>query len=395
MTNRKKLLTFSILLCLLGGATWAFNQKNVTINNEIETNVSSSQDEDVPVQKIEALTPSAIAQNGKLVEKHENKDLPVEDVEQGSSMEKIIKLQKEIEELEESKEDIQDKVFVLNNEISTYKGEMRKNDTTINGKTQSLVNDLKWLFKSKDNELLMSALFHSSNIKEFLINYNNAKMFIVKTNEKISSLIDDNQALDYNRFDVVNQKSLLTALMKDASGKEALLIEKHNELVSLLKTEEVSLTRQSYMSMNAIRNRSSKYTYKGQRTGGMIPPCEGTITSPWGDRVHPISGEVKHHAGVDIGVDYGTPIVASADGVVTMASWYGGYGKAVMIDHGSGIKTLYGHNSKILVKEGDIVKQGQVVALAGSTGYSTGPHCHFEVLQDGNDINPFTFINGY
>ena len=391
MTKNKKLLTFSILLCLLGGATWAsFSQKNDTIN-KAETNISSIQD--IPVQKIEALTPSAIAENGKVVEKHENKDLPVEDVEEGSPMEKIIKLQKEIEELEESKEDIQDKVFILNNEISTYKGEMRKNDATIDEKNKSLKNNLKWLFKSKDNELLMSALFNSSNIKDFLISYNDAEMFILKTNEKISHLIDANQILDYNRFDVVNQKSLLTALIKDASNKEALLIEKHNELVALLEKEEKTLMQQSYMSMSSVRNRKSNYVYRGQRTGGMIPPCEGTITSPWGDRVHPISGEVRHHAGVDIGVDYGVPIVASANGIVTMASWYGGYGKAVMLDHGSGIKTLYGHNSKILVKEGDIVHQGQVIALAGSTGYSTGPHCHFEVLQNDNDINPFTFIN--
>ena len=390
MTKQKKLLTFSVLLCLLGGATWiSFNQKNDTITKEP---VTSSSQEDIAIQKIDALTPSVLASNGKVLEKHENKHLPVEDVEEGSSMEKVIKLQKEIEELEESKEDIQDKVFILNNEISTYKGEMRKNDAKINEKNKSLANNLKWLFASKDNELLMSSLFNSSNIKDFLVSYNNAEMFILKTNEKISNLMDDNQALDYNRFDVVNQKALLTALTNDVSNKEALLIEKHNELVALLKSEEVALMQQSYMSMDSIRSRGSKYNYKGQRTGGMIPPCEGTITSPWGDRVHPIFGQTKHHAGVDIGVDYGVPIVASANGVVTMASWYGGYGKVVMLDHGSGIKTLYGHNSKILVKEGDIVQQGQVIALAGSSGYSTGPHCHFEVLQNGEDINPFTYI---
>ena len=184
MTKQKKLLTFSVLLCLLGGVTWiSFNQKNDTITKEP---VTSSSQEDIAIQKIDALTPSVIASNGKVIEKHENKDLPVEDVEEGSSMEKVIKLQKEIEELEESKEDIQDKVFILNNEISTYKGEMRKNDAKINEKNKSLANNLKWLFASKDNELLMSSLFNSSNIKDFLVSYNNAEMFILKTNEKIS-----------------------------------------------------------------------------------------------------------------------------------------------------------------------------------------------------------------
>ena len=394
--KKNKILTFSILLCLVGGLTWhSFLEKNDTIEKEEVVSTTEKKD-NAPiegVETIEPLTPSLIAQNGKIVEKRENKDLPVEDVEEGSPMEKIIKLQQEIESLEESKDDIQDKIFILNNEISTYKGEIRKNDSVIDSKKESLKNNLLWLFKSKENEILMSSIFNSTNIKDFIVSYNNAEKFIEKTNKNISGLMDDNMALDYNRFDVVNQKALLTSLMKDATNKESLLIEKHNELVSLLKSEELALAKQSLASTNSIRVRKSNYMFKGQRNSGMIAPCQGTITSDWGDRVHPIYGTVKHHAGLDIGVDYGTPIVASSNGVVTLASWYGGYGKAVMIDHGGDIKTLYGHNSKILVKEGEIVKQGQVIALAGSTGNSTGPHCHFEVILNGQDVNPLSYIN--
>ena len=391
--TKKKILTFSILLCLLGGFTWhSFSEKNDTINKEVVPTAENEENQIEEVSQIEPLTPSLIAENGQLISQRENKELPVEDVEEGSPMEKIIKLQQEIEELEESKDDIQDKVFMLNNEISTYKGEMRKNDSVIDVKKESLKKDLLWLFKSKENELLLSSIFNSSNIKDFVVSYNNAEKFIENTNKKISNLMDDNLALDYNRFDVVNQKALLTSLMNDANSKEELLIEKHNELVSLLKEQEQELARQSLANTNSIRLRKSKFSFKGQRSSGMIAPCYGSITSEWGDRVHPIYGTVRHHAGLDIGVDTGTPIVASSDGVVTLASWYGGYGKAVMLDHGGNIKTLYGHNSKILVKEGEIVKQGQVIALAGSTGNSTGPHCHFEVIQNGEDVNPLLFI---
>lgn len=391
--TKKKILTFSILLCLLGGFTWhSFSEKNDTINKEVVSTAENEENQIEEVSQIEPLTPSLIAENGQLISQRENKELPVEDVEEGSPMEKIIKLQQEIEELEESKDDIQDKVFMLNNEISTYKGEMRKNDSVIDVKKESLKKDLLWLFKSKENELLLSSIFNSSNIKDFVVSYNNAEKFIENTNKKISNLMDDNLALDYNRFDVVNQKALLTSLMNDANSKEELLIEKHNELVSLLKEQEQELARQSLANTNSIRLRKSKFSFKGQRSSGMIAPCYGSITSEWGDRVHPIYGTVRHHAGLDIGVDTGTPIVASSDGVVTLASWYGGYGKAVMLDHGGNIKTLYGHNSKILVKEGEIVKQGQVIALAGSTGNSTGPHCHFEVIQNGEDVNPLLFI---
>ena len=391
--TKKKILTFSILLCLLGGLTWhSFSGKNDTINKEVVSTAENEENQLEEVSQIEPLTPSLIAENGQLISQRENKELPVEDVEEGSPMEKIIKLQQEIEELEESKDDIQDKVFMLNNEISTYKGEMRKNDSVIDVKKESLKKDLLWLFKSKENELLLSSIFNSSNIKDFVVSYNNAEKFIENTNKKISNLMDDNLALDYNRFDVVNQKALLTSLMKDANSKEELLIEKHNELVSLLKEQEQELARQSLANTNSIRLRKSKFSFKGQRSSSMIAPCYGSITSEWGDRVHPIYGTVRHHAGLDIGVDTGTPIVASSDGIVTLASWYGGYGKAVMLDHGGNIKTLYGHNSKILVKEGEIVKQGQVIALAGSTGNSTGPHCHFEVIQNGEDVNPLLFI---
>ena len=393
--NKTKILTFSILLCLISGITWHnFSEKNDTIEKEdVSINKETNKELQEGIETIEPLTPSLIAQNGKLIEKRENKELPVEDVEEGSPMDKIIKLQQEIEELEDSKENIQDKIFMLNNEISTYKGEMRKNDSVIDTKKESIKNDLLWLFKSKENEILMSSIFNSTNVKDFIVSYNNAEKFIEKTNKNISGLMDDNMTLDYNRFDVVNQKALLTALMKDATNKETLLVEKHNELVSLLKSQELELAKQSLASTNSIRLRKSNYMFKGQRNSGMIAPCSGTITSDWGDRVHPIYGTVKHHAGLDIGVDYGTPIVASSNGVVTLASWYGGYGKAVMLDHGGNIKTLYGHNSKILVKEGEIVQQGQVIALAGSTGNSTGPHCHFEVIVNGQDVNPLSYIN--
>ena len=117
----------------------------------------------------------------------------------------------------------------------------------------------------------------------------------------------------------------------------------------------------------------------------------GLITSPFGYRTHPIFGTVIYHSGIDIGVVSGTAVPAADSGTVIYSGWAGGYGYFVMIDHGDGIVSCYGHNEELLVQEGDKVSRGDVISLSGSTGYSTGPHLHFEVRQDGEPIDPTSF----
>lgn len=122
--------------------------------------------------------------------------------------------------------------------------------------------------------------------------------------------------------------------------------------------------------------------------GGLMLPVSGRITSTFGYRVHPITGVYKLHTGIDISVPTGTPVHAAADGTVIVAGRMPAYGLEVVIDHGGHISTLYGHNSRLLVRVGEDVKCGQVIAKSGSTGYSTGPHCHFEKRDHGKPVNP-------
>lgn len=122
-------------------------------------------------------------------------------------------------------------------------------------------------------------------------------------------------------------------------------------------------------------------------------PAEGKISSYFGARKDPFESGEGFHEGIDIAAAYGEDILASADGVVVSAGWYGGYGKAVIIDHGNGITTLYGHTSSILVKEGRHVKKGDLIARIGSTGRSTGAHLHFEVLINGKAVNPLEYLD--
>jgi murein DD-endopeptidase MepM/ murein hydrolase activator NlpD len=125
---------------------------------------------------------------------------------------------------------------------------------------------------------------------------------------------------------------------------------------------------------------------------GWPAPSSKRITSYFGYRTHPILKVKKLHTGIDIGVPSGHDIVAANAGKVIKAAWNNSYGYMIMIDHGGGIVTLYAHNSKLLVKTGDIVKKGQVIALSGSTGMSTGPHLHFEVRVNGEYKNPLDYL---
>ncbi len=128
-------------------------------------------------------------------------------------------------------------------------------------------------------------------------------------------------------------------------------------------------------------------------TGGSIGhfrwPCHGRVTSSYGYRRSPFRRRRSvFHAGIDIGAPRGTPVVASASGVVSHAGWMSGYGKTVIIQHGGGVSTLYGHNSSLLVGVGRTVSRGQIIARVGSTGRSTGNHCHFEIRRGGRPTNP-------
>ena len=123
-----------------------------------------------------------------------------------------------------------------------------------------------------------------------------------------------------------------------------------------------------------------------------IWPVKGWLSSKFGYRISPFSGRRTFHEGIDVAARYGTPVRATAKGIVIYAGYKVGYGKLVTIDHGFGYVTRYGHNSKILVKVGDSVEKGQVISKVGNTGKSTGPHVHYEVLVNGVPVNPLKFI---
>ena len=184
-----------------------------------------------------------------------------------------------------------------------------------------------------------------------------------------------------NLTQVLAQKqALIDELKKD--------VEKYKAIYESAEKAEAEMIRQYNASLSYSAN-PVKYT------GGKFTwpvPSSSRITSQYGYRIHPVYNTKKFHSGIDIGASYGVDIIAAADGTVTLATTNGGYGKCVVINHGSGITTLYAHNSSLLVSVGDKVTRGQVIAKAGSTGVSTGPHCHFEDRINGATTDPMAYF---
>ena len=136
-----------------------------------------------------------------------------------------------------------------------------------------------------------------------------------------------------------------------------------------------------------------RYAYQWQsHSQPSLWPLNGVLRSSFGGRSDPFSGEGAFHTGIDLAAPKGTPVHATADGVIVSAAWAGAYGKMVIVDHGNGLQTYYAHLSQSIVVPGQAVTRGQVIALSGATGRATGPHVHYEVRLAGTPVNPYKYL---
>lgn len=185
---------------------------------------------------------------------------------------------------------------------------------------------------------------------------------------------------------IAEKTSYMKALEKDVA--------KYEQLEKAAAQQEESLKRSiaASSSKGTVSSSQGRIVYSGGVFCWPAPSCT-YVSSEFGYRIHPVYGTRKYHSGMDMAASGGSPILAAANGTVRFAGWNGGYGYCVIIDHGSGIQTLYGHASKLLVSVGQSVSRGEKIALVGTTGTSTGNHLHFEVLNNGTATNPRPYLS--
>jgi murein DD-endopeptidase MepM/ murein hydrolase activator NlpD len=196
---------------------------------------------------------------------------------------------------------------------------------------------------------------------------------------------------------ITQQLAIQKASAEDQAQSENILVNRLKSDREALSAAEQQLAAESdQITKNIQQKLAANIAFPGTifvpGSGKFILPAEGPMTSPFGWRIHPISGDRRFHNGLDFGAEYGSLIKAADNGVVIAAEWTGGYGNAVIIDHGNGLTTLYGHTSQMYVTAGQVVRKGQPIAAVGSTGFSTGPHLHFEVRRQGEPIDPMPFL---
>ncbi len=257
----------------------------------------------------------------------------------------------------------------------------------------------------KQNRLkIIDGILNSPSVTDYLDHVYYQKRIMEYDKQVIDALVDQSENIrkykamladEANKIQTVTNKlqGIETEISKQRTAQKQILTKLQNER-RIYEESERQLERESVKLIYKISELSvaGAKLDNPEATGNFQYPVKARITSPFGPRRHPIFGVRSMHSGIDLAAPRGTPIKASEGGVVIYAGWYGGYGRVVIVDHSKGFSTLYAHLDSISVKVGDRIGQGKIVGHEGSTGYSTGPHLHFEVRSGGKPQNPIYYL---
>lgn len=244
--------------------------------------------------------------------------------------------------------------------------------------------DLLSVLVDQDNDIL-------ADIKNLKARVEAQRLALEEHQAKVAILECEQRAVTEElRARVEERRAALEELETAKAAKEKVVRKAEKDKAAWSKQEDDLLAESSRIA-GLLRSASSKTTVKAS-SGILAWPVGGSVSSGFGFRVHPIFHVRKMHTGIDISAPMGASISAASAGVVVSAGWRGGYGKCVILSHGVDLATLYAHQSEILVEVGENVERGEVIGKVGSTGYSTGPHLHFEVRLNGSPVDPMGYL---
>lgn len=377
--NRKMISIYLILgLMLVLSFTQAFADGNIEELKKKQKNATEEMKQKKnEIKAIKQETQNVSKEIAELDKKMDEATIQLTEVEQEiKNIEASIK--KTTQDLSEAEEDLEEKQDIFNSR-------------------------LRVMYKT-GNVGYLEILLSSADIKDFLTRKDMIKSIADHDVELIKYMKEQRDLIETTKIELENQKNEVEIskvkletrkrdLAKVTRAKEELI----DRLIQDEKAAESEYDKLNQYAKDIEADIVKLIRVTGPYSGGEMDwpvPGRFRISSPYGYRIHPIFKTKKLHTGIDIPAPTGTTIVAAAKGTVIHTGTLGGYGKTVMLDHGGGIVTLYAHNSAITVSNGKTVNKGAEIARAGSTGYSTGPHLHFEVRKNGAYVDPLPWVKG-
>lgn len=354
---------------------------------------------------------SAISQQQQIEQQKQQaqKVLDNLDYEEDAIQTKLTTLNAQITQAEKNLEQKNAQLLKLSNQLDQAQSDLAAKQAELNGRQQVFATRVKEMYVEGNDFSFLNVLFAAESLDDFISKAEYFECLVRFDHNLVAEIEADRQEIN----EKVNNLQFLTeqaaALKKAAQQETDKLNSNKSQQQSLLKqvqadaqaqSDEISqMEAQSAALTQEIHALQAQYN-KGGATLGQIVfwplPGHFTITDPYGPRVNPITHKTETHTGVDLAATTGTPIYAAGDGIVLIAGYsapWGAYGNMVLIDHGNGTVSLYGHQSKVAVSQGDKVKAGQLIGYVGSTGWSTGPHLHFEIRVNDQSVNPLRYFN--
>jgi murein DD-endopeptidase MepM/ murein hydrolase activator NlpD len=323
------------------------------------------------------------------------------------AQEELDKINSNLERINVNLDRTEHRMDVVNEELGKAQSELENIKNAIGGRKGVLDQRLITIYKYGYQSYL-EVLFQSKNFDEFLYRFDMVSSFVRTDIHIIQSLREQQEIITQKRSEIsgkqqelLDQKKAFAELQvknqAEQNRKIRMMRDTKEELTALQKDRRVleesldEMERTSKEMEAQIKNLQDK-NKTALGSGRMIWPIRGRITSYFGWRFHPILRKKKYHSGLDIASDMGTPIAAADSGIVIFCGRNGGYGNMIALDHGNEISTVYGHCSVLLVTLGQTVSKGEIIGKVGSTGYSTGPHLHFEVRKEGVPVDPLSSL---